>query len=460
MKNMIIKSRRDIPSVEVLASDEKISMAGALLPRPMIVEIIRGEVEILKQQFENTPGEVNYAIFQNRILAQIARESRKTIGRVINGTGILVHTNLGRSPLSDRLFDKIKSQNTGYDNLEFDVTSGKRGRRGEMAERYLTILSESEAACIVNNNAAAIFLILNTVAFKKKVVISRGELVQIGGGFRIPDIIKKSGAKLIEVGTTNNTTINDYKAALESNLVVILKVHQSNFSMSGFTESVDLKSLTTLGRNYNSPVINDLGSGVFIDTTPYAGQREPTVQDSVRDGADLTCFSGDKLLGGVQAGLIVGRKDLIDELKRNPVYRALRVDKIVFSALEEMLKYYLDGSWKENIKLWLLAGRPESEMYEKGRALLRKIDAGDKVLLEGSQGEMGGGSLPNVSMPSVALVFRSKHSPKKVASIFLSANPPVVGRITKDSFIIDLKAIDDSDAETLAGIIINLKDSL
>jgi len=460
MSNPIIKSRRDIPSIEILASDEEISSAGASLPRPLVVEIIRSEVEKLKRQFENATVEIDFTVFRNQILAEIHRESRRKIGRVINGTGILVHTNLGRAPLSEDLFDCIKSHIIGYGNLEFDVNTGKRGKRGELAEKYLAILSESEASCIVNNNAAAIFLILNTLANKKDVVISRGELVQIGGGFRIPDIIRKSGARLVEVGTTNITTIDDYKASLESIPSLILKIHRSNFAVTGFTEDVDIKALAALGIEHNIPIVSDLGSGVFVDTSEYAGRRETTVQDSVRDGADLTCFSGDKILGGGQAGLIVGRKEIIDKLKKNPIYRALRVDKIVISALEVMLGYYLNGSWKNNIKLWRLAGRKESEMYEKGRHMLKEIGAGDKILLEGSQAEMGGGSLPDVPLPSVAFVFRSKHSPQKVASVFLSAEPPVVGRVTKDSFMIDLKAVDDTDAETLLNIIKKLKDSL
>lgn len=459
MDGHIIKSRRDIPSIEILASDREISSAGASLPRPVIIEIIRSEVEKLKGQFENATAEIDFAVFKNKILAEIQRESRRKIGRVINGTGVIVHTNLGRAPLSDDLFDRMKSRISGYGNLEFDINTGKRGKRGESAEKYLAILSESETSCIVNNNAAALFLILNTLANKNNVVISRGELVQIGGGFRIPDIIRKSGARLVEVGTTNITTIDDFKASLESIPSLILKVHRSNFAMTGFTEDVDIKSLVALGKEHNIPIVIDLGSGVFVDTSEFAGHRETTVQDSVRDGADLTCFSGDKILGGVQAGLIVGRKEIIDKLKKNPIYRALRVDKIVISALEVMLGYYMNGSWKDNIKLWNLAGRKESEMYEKGRQMLKEISAGDKILLEGSQAEMGGGSLPNVSLPSVAFVFRSKYSPQKIATMFLSAEPPVIGRVTKDAFMIDLKAVDDTDAETIVSTCKKLKDS-
>ncbi len=387
------------------------------------------------------------------MLDAIFRTARRKIRRVINGTGILVHTNLGRAPLSEKLFDNIKEHITGYGNLEFETDSGKRSHRGEMAERYLSLLSGAESAAIVNNNAAALFLLLNTLANKKGVIISRGELVQIGGGFRIPDIIRSAGARLTEVGTTNITTLNDYESALDDKSAVILKVHRSNFAVTGFAEEVPLGKLTDLGKKRNIPVVNDLGSGVFIDTTEFAGLEEPTVQNSVRDETDLTCFSGDKLLGGVQCGLIVGKEEMVSRLKRNPVYRALRVDKIVFSALEELLGYYLDGTWKDNIKLWRLAGVKESVMYERGRRLLSQINAPDKIVLEGSQGEMGGGALPTVPLPSVALIFRSRLSPQKLSDLFRRADPPVIGRVTRDNFMIDLKAIDESDSELLIGII-------
>ncbi|SYZ73835.1 L-seryl-tRNA(Sec) selenium transferase [Candidatus Zixiibacteriota bacterium] len=456
MDDFIIKSKRDIPAVEIVSSDEDLLKESRGLPRPLLVEIVRAAIETLKLELGQKYDEILFAGFKVKIITEIKKFQRKKIGRVINGTGILVHTNLGRAPLSEDLFNKIRNQITGYGNLEFEVDTGKRGRRGELAEKLLALLSGAEAGIIVNNNAAALFLILNTFANKKPVLISRGELVQIGGGFRIPDIIRRSGARLIEIGTTNITTLADYKEALEQEPALILKVHRSNFSVSGFTEEVTLKDLARLGDQNNLPVINDLGSGVFVDTSDFAGKHESTVQNSVRDGAALTCFSGDKLLGGVQAGLIVGQMEMITRLKKNPIYRALRVDKIIFSALEELLGYYLDDSWRENVKLWSLAAVRESEMYEKGRRLLKQVDAGDKIILEGSQGEMGGGSLPGVPLPSVALVFRSRLAPQKLAQLFRSAELPVIGRVTADNFIIDLKAIDDNEFELLAATIINL----
>lgn len=452
-KDFVIKSRRDIPAVEILTSDKVILMASADLARPLIVEIVRSVVKTIKAEFGKKITEISYDVFRRKIIREIELVSKKKISRIINGTGILVHTNLGRAPLSKSLFENIKDNVTGYGNLEFDVTSGKRGKRGELAEKYLSLLSLAEAGAIVNNNAASLFLILNTLANRKKVVISRGELVQIGGGFRIPDLIKKSGAKLLEIGTTNITELNDYEEAMLQNPALILKVHRSNFAIEGFTGEVDIKTLVKLSKKYNVPVVNDLGSGVFINTSEFIKTKEPTVPESVRSGADLTCFSGDKLLGGPQAGLIVGSKELIAKIKRNPIYRAMRVDKVVFSAMEVLLRYYLDGNWKENIKLWRLASIDKTELDKRGEQILKKLSAGDKIRLESTEGQMGGGSLPEVYLPSAGLVFQSKLSPQKIATLFRAADSPVIGRIKDDKFIIDLKAIDIDDLDTLMSTI-------
>ena len=452
-KNFVIKSRRDVPAVEIVTSDKVISKASADLARPLTVEIIRAVVKRIKSEIAQKSTEITYETFRKEIIREIKLVSKKRISRIINGTGILVHTNLGRAPLSKSLFENIKENVTGYGNLEFNVASGKRGKRGELAEKYLSLLSCAEAGAIVNNNAASLFLILNTLANRRKVVISRGELVQIGGGFRIPDLIKKSGARLLEIGTTNITELKDYEEAMEQNPALILKVHRSNFAIEGFTGEADIKSLVRLGKKYNVPVVNDLGSGVFINTSEFIKTKEPTVPESVRSGANLTCFSGDKLLGGLQAGLIVGSKELVSKIKRNPVYRAMRVDKVVFSAMEVLLQYYLDGSWKENIKLWRLAAVDKTELNKRGQKILKNLSAGDKIKLEPSEGQMGGGSLPEVCLPSVGLVFESKLAPQKIAALFRGADSPVIGRIKDDQFIIDLKAIDIDDIDQLLSTI-------
>ncbi|RME22775.1 MAG: L-seryl-tRNA(Sec) selenium transferase, partial [Candidatus Zixiibacteriota bacterium] len=395
---------------------------------------------------------------QEAIGKRLRTESRRRITRVINATGIIVHTNLGRAPLAEELFDAIKQTVTGYGNIEFDLTSGKRGQRGAACEHYLALLAGAEAGTVVNNNAAALFLILNTLANRKKVAISRGELVQIGGGFRILDILRRAGGRLIEVGTTNITTLRDYEDAIKAGATLLLKVHKSNFIQAGFTEEVDLPALVTLARNAGVFIVNDLGSGGFLPTRKLLGYDEPTVRQSVRAGADLTCFSGDKLLGGVQAGLIVGNKALIDKLKKNPLFRTLRVDKIVFAALEKLLSIYLNGTQNDDIKLWKLVSTPESELYQRGQDILKELGKPSGLSVEGTHVYMGGGALPQQALPSVAIVFDSKFSARKLLQRFREFTPPIIGRIENERFLLDLKAVDEADLPYVTACISRILD--
>ncbi len=441
---------RDLPSVEELLQDAALADVLTLLPRPIVTRIIREEVEQARREIVDESKSVKASTLMGRISRTAGNHKRLEISRVINATGIIVHTNLGRAPLSEGLFEAIKETVTGYGNIEFDTNTGKRGHRGAAAEQYLAVLSGAEAGTIVNNCAAALFLILNTLANRKKVVISRGELVQIGGGFRIPDILKRSGARLAEVGTTNITTVADYESAIEESGELILKVHQSNFVQAGFTQGVALRELVALGRKRNLPVINDLGSGVFLPTRELLGYDEPTVQQSVRDGADLTCFSGDKLLGGMQAGLIVGSAALVQKIRRNPIFRTVRVDKVVYSVLEKLLGYYLDGSHTENIKLWKLLRVPESTLYSRGKAIVRDLGNPPGVSVSATGGRIGGGALPEVDIPSVGIVFGSPFKATKLVRRFRESTPPIIGRVEDEHFILDLKAIDESDLRYVA----------
>lgn len=423
-----------------------------LLPRPLVAELVKEAVAEAKKQFKDKK-EVTLAGLLKSIEQSIAVHKKKEISKVINATGIVVHTNLGRAPLSDQLFDEIKQTVTGYGNIEFDLTSGKRGKRGEACEKYLALLTGAESATIVNNCAAALFLILNTFSNRKEVVISRSELVQIGGGFRIPDILKKSGAKLHEVGTTNITSHDDYKNAISEKTGLLLKVHQSNFVQRGFVEEVSLADLVTLGEQNNLPVINDLGSGVFVPTKPMLGYYEQTVQDSVRSGADLTCFSGDKMLGGGQAGLIVGKSDYIAKLKKNPIFRTLRVDKIVYSMLEKLLRAYLDNTSKEYIKVWSLLSLPESELYKRGKTILKNLGNPEGLAVVATKAYTGGGSLPDSSIPSIGLVFAPALKANRLMKFFREQPYPIIGRVEEDSFILDLKAVDPEDLDYIEQVI-------
>lgn len=439
-----IKEFRDFPSVEELLQHKNIQKSIESLPRPIVSEIVKNVIAQGKKDFKKgVPVSVTSLIeYVNR---EANKYKRDEISKVINATGVIIHTNLGRAPLSDELFDAVKQTTVGYGNIEFDIESGKRGNRGIACEKYLTMLSGAEASTVVNNCAAAIFLILNTFAGRKNVVISRSELVQIGGGFRIPDILKKSGAKLSEVGSTNITTIKDYEKAIDDKTALILKVHQSNFVQKGFVEQVSLKELVALGNKHSIPVVNDLGSGVFVPTKKILGYVEPTVQMSVRDGADLTCFSGDKMLGGGQAGLIVGKTEYIEKIKKNPIFRAMRVDKIVFAMLEKLLTFYLNNSWQENIKLWSLLSVSESELYKRGKNIQKNIGTPSGISVEATKSYIGGGALPESDIPSVGIIFSETYNPNDLMRLFRGLEYPIIGRIEADRFVLDLKSVDQED---------------
>ena len=445
MAEKMIREPRDFPAIEELLQSDQLAVAVGLLPRPIAAKIVKETVAALKQKVISEKEEIDPHALYRAIDAALQAAAASEVRHVINATGILVHTNLGRAPLSGAIFDALRETLTGYCNVEFDMKAGARGDRGVACERYLAELSETEAGTVVNNCAAALFLILNTLASKKNVLISRGELVQIGGGFRIPDILKRAGAKLTEVGTTNITTMADYEAAIDDQTALILKVHKSNFVQAGFTEEVPLKDLVSLGQRRRIPVVNDLGSGVFVDTQEFLGYSEPSVQQSVRAGADLTCFSGDKLLGGMQAGLIVGKADLVRKLKKNPFFRTVRVDKVVFTILERLLSIYLDGTYRKDITLWALLAVPDSELYQRGKALVRDAGNPPGVSVEATKAYVGGGSLPEKEVPSVAVCFSSDHKAEKMIAAFRRMNPPIIGRIENDRFLLDLKAIPPSE---------------
>ncbi len=445
MASKVIKQLRDFPSVEELLQSKKLAGQVSSVPRPVAAEVVKQVVAEMKENFKSEKKSVTVSGITNEVTRRIGAYKLREISKVVNATGIVVHTNLGRAPLSESIFDAVKKTVVGYGNIEFDLETGSRGKRGVACEKYLAQLSGAESATVVNNCAAALLVILNSLANRKKVIISRGELVQIGGGFRIPDILTKSGARLCEVGTTNITSLADYENAIDDKTGLILRVHQSNFVQRGFTDQVDLKHLVALGKKHGIPVINDLGSGVFIPTREILGYSEPTVQQSVRDGADVTCFSGDKMLGGCQAGLIVGRSELIMKIKKNALFRTVRVDKIVFSMLEKMLTFYLNGDWATEIKVWSILSINESELYRRGKQLVKKLGNPKGVSVEATRAYVGGGALPEANIPSVGIVFSSEYKATAMLRKFREMSTPIIGRIDEDRLILDLKAVDESD---------------
>jgi len=444
-----IKTLRDFPAVEELLQSQKLSISIDGLPKQLATEIIREVIGDLKVQLKLNRRTISQAALIDALGTALAEWRHKEVRRVINATGILVHTNLGRSPLGKKLIEEISESIAGYNNLELNLTDGKRGGRGAACEKYLALLTGAESAAIVNNCAAALFIVLNTFAPRRKVLLSRGELVQIGGGFRIPDILKRSGAKLEEVGTTNITNMPDYAEAVDSTTALILKVHKSNFVQSGFIKEVPLAKLHALALKNKLFLVHDLGSGALLPTKKILGFDEPTALQSIRDGADIVCFSGDKMLGGVQAGLIVGKKELIDKIKLNPLFRTVRVDKIVICALERVFKSYLDGTHQEDIKLWQLLSVSEGDLYKRAKQVCKSLGNPEFISVEATKSFIGGGGLPEAALPSVGLVFSKEIDAERSLSIFRQLNPLIIGRIENDRLILDLKAVDEDELKIL-----------
>ena len=365
---------------------------------------------------------------------------------VINLTGTLLHTNLGRAPLSDAAIAAMTAA-SGTVNLEYDLARGKRGDRDTLVEELLCRLSGAEAATVVNNNAAAVYLALNTLADHKPVAVSRGELVEIGDSFRIPDIVKKSGCKLLEVGTTNRTHLSDYQRALEEGAAVLLKVHASNYRVQGFTHEVPLARLVELGRKHQTPVVTDLGSGAFVDMRRWGLAGEPTVQESIAAGADVVTFSGDKLLGGPQAGLIVGRAEAIKRIKRNPMKRALRCDKLILAALEATLRAYLSpATIEQSLPAYALIGRKLDKIKELVNAVQPHVERWAQnratVTVEPGHSQVGSGSLPDQTLETWLIALTPlRGSPEALAKALRELRPPVIGRVHGGKVLLDLRGL-------------------
>ncbi len=445
MARQEIKTLRDFPAVEELLQSQELSGAVNGLPRPLATAIIRDVMGGLKSQLKLKRNPLAYANLIDSIQQALLNWSNQEVRRVINATGIIVHTNLGRAPLGKELIQEICDCVSGYNNLEYDLSTGRRGHRGAACEKYLSLLTGAESAAIVNNCAAALFIILNTFASRRKVLLSRGELVQIGGGFRIPEILKRSGAKLEEVGTTNITNLKDYAEAADSSTTMILKVHKSNFVQSGFIIEVSLTKLAALAVKRDLILVHDLGSGAVVSLKKSIGLDEPTPLQSIRDGADLVCFSGDKLLGGVQSGLIAGKKELIEKIKRNPLFRTVRVDKIAIAALEKILKSYLFGRHEADIKLWKLLSISEGELYKRAKAITASLGNPDFTSVEATKSFFGGGGLPGSELSSVGIIFSKEYHAERMLALFRACRPPIIGRIENDRLILDLKAIDTDE---------------
>lgn len=454
---------RRIPSVDEILSREEILDFLKVHPRAVVVEAIRKGLgrlreEILKREDLSDSGETLFSfehlfpLFQKEIECQV----RPRLRRVINATGIVIHTNLGRAPLHPLAMKQMIEVAKAYSNLEYDLLPGERGDRYSHVEEILCRLSGAESALVVNNNAGAVLLCLNTMAEGREVVISRGELVEIGGGFRIPDVMKRSGAFLKEVGTTNRTHLGDYQRAIGPGTALLLKVHASNFRLMGFTSEVSLAELVQMGREHHLPVMEDLGSGCFVDLTRYGLEKEPTVQEAIRTGVDVVTFSGDKILGGPQAGIILGKKDLLDSIKINPLTRALRIDKLTLAALESTLLLYLDEKRAmEEIPTLRMLGLDTRKLKRRGKRLLKRLQEKVKkeaqITLKEDVSQVGGGALPLQELPTMVLAIKPLHlSVNALGESLRRGEPPVISRITNEELILDMRTVFDEEIPLLA----------
>jgi L-seryl-tRNA(Ser) seleniumtransferase len=428
------RSLRKIPAVEKVMTE----LGRCDMPRPVIVALVRRELSEMRAG-KNVP---DLAAVVSRVRASVDDLRLSKIQPVINGTGIIIHTNLGRAPLGSGVIESLSAIAQNYSNLEYDLNGGERGHRARYLEQNLALLCGAEAATVVNNCAAALVLILrHFTGRKKKVIISRGELIQIGGGFRIPDILEASGATLREVGTTNKTTLDDYARAVASDTAMILKVHRSNFFMGGFVESPSTESLAKLARAKRIPFVEDLGSGAIIATEKAAAiEHEPTPAETLKRGVDLVCFSGDKLFGGPQAGIIAGKARHVAALKREPFFRALRCDKLILVALQTTVDLYLSGetSAVPALAVMRLSNDQLCQRAEKIIAGLHQLPLRPRV--GAGKAQIGGGTLPRSAIQSVTLDFTAD-KPAEFAARLRRGTPPVIGYIAAGKFKLDLRTI-------------------
>jgi len=464
----ILGKPRDLPSVEALANEECLAGLradyGAILVTDSARAVIDEARDILSFGQKGVKGgeggeSISVDVLLSRVVERVEAVMGGGLRKVINATGTVLHTNLGRSVLCDEALRKVALACASYTDLEFDIGRGARGERDSFSVSLIKQLTGCAEASIVNNNAAALLITLNTLAEGREVIISRGELIEIGGSFRLPDIIAKSGCILREVGTTNRTHAADYVKAIGEKTALILKVHTSNYTIEGFTSEVGLKELVSIGAKYNVPVVEDLGSGALLDLTAYGLPHEPLVSESIRAGAGCVTFSGDKLLGGPQAGLIAGNMDLVERIRKNPLKRSLRAGKLTLAALEETLKLYLTPSrLQERLPALRLMTRPVDEieaMAEKAADIINKDKgAGLNATVEEASSVIGGGSLPGRTLPTMVVSIRGGMGPAALYRAFLEARPPllpVLGRISKDSFILDARTVLD-EGEFLSAI--------
>lgn len=447
-KNLLYRS---IPKVDILLENEDVKALIEKYSRDTVMESIHVEMDKLRKYIgqcdDEEKAKKQIELLVPHIEMTVTAMHTPNMRMVINATGTVLHTNLGRAPIGQKHMERVAQIATGYSNLEYNLEAGKRGERYSHFEKLLCKITGAEAAMAVNNNAAAVMLILSSMAKGGEVVVSRGELVEIGGKFRVPDVMEQSGATLVEIGTTNKTHYSDYEEAITEETKALLKVHTSNYRIVGFTDSVGIDELVPLAKKHDIPVIEDLGSGVLIDLSKYGITYEPTVQESIRKGADVVCFSGDKLLGGPQAGIIIGKKKYIDIMKKNQLTRALRIDKFTAATLELVLQEYLsEENAIKNLPALRMITKPLEEIKKDARDLSRMLKRANlpaKIDIVPCESQIGGGSLPLERIPSIAVTIRpEKISVPEFEERLRHLPVPVIPRVVNDTILMDVRTLD------------------
>lgn len=440
-------SLRDLPSIEQFLHAAQAEHLINKYGRPLTLDALRLTLDEARARFKAKPegGLPSSDMILAETESHLHAWTAPTLLSVINATGVILHTNLGRAPLSNATIAAMNEAAVNYSTLEYDLEKGQRGSRLVHGQAILQKLTGAEAAVVVNNNASALLLVLAALANRRPVVISRTQLVEIGGGFRVPDVMKQSGAKLVEVGATNKVRLSDYKEALDEPTALVMRAHRSNFKIVGFTEEPGFKEIVDVAHQANVPVVDDLGSGALLDTAKYGLAHEPTVQESIAAGADIVCFSGDKLLGGPQAGIIVGRKALIDKIRKHPLARAVRADKTCLAGVTATLLHYLKDEAEREIPVWKMMSLTQDQLRVRAEAWRDVVGQGEVIP---SESTVGGGSLPDECISTSVLALKVK-SPDKFLKKLRESRSPVIARVEDDTILFDPRTVLD-DAALLA----------
>ena len=451
---------RALPSVDRLLNSAL--LVDAPWPRLLLVEAARLTLASAREEIARGQPPTDALALAEDVLARLRRWSMPSLRSVINATGVILHTNLGRAPVSAAASQAMARAASGYSNLEFDLESGERGSRHGHLQTLLRDVTGAEDGIAVNNNAGAVLLTLSALAAGREVIVSRGQAVEIGGGFRIPDVMRQSGAELVEVGTTNRTYLADYESAITPRTSVLLRVHPSNFRLDGFVHSVEVGDLVGLANRAGVQVMDDVGSGALLDPRRFGLGDEPLVQDSVRVGAAVVCFSGDKLLGGPQAGLMVGKREAIDRIRRHPLARALRIDKASLAGLEATLRHYQRGEATSEIPIWRMIARAPEELERRAKELERSLES-PRVSTSSTRAAVGGGSLPQETLASWAVTVAastqdSARSATALARRLRMLDRPIVGRVEHDCLLLDLRTVEPEDDHVLLSALRSILD--